>query len=139
MAGKVLKAARSAIQMQPRSATPSLDDLSVAGTKETLPRDRRKRTRLQVQWPILFTGGPGAAMQAVTQDLSSDGFYYVADTSFVPGEVRSCTLFVPAYDPADPARTIPVRCRIRVVRVEVLAETGRYGVGCRIDDYRVLS
>lgn len=99
--------------------------------------ERRKRARWQVHWPIVFCGGPGPVIESVTHDLSSDGFYCLAGAPFVPGEVRGCTLGVPAYYPNDLTRVVPVQCRVRVVRVEALAERGLFGVGCRIEDYRV--
>jgi hypothetical protein len=124
--------------MQTRSVPTYLpDDVPLA--KDTFRIDRRKRARLRVHWPVLLSGGPGAPLQAVTHDLSSDGFYCAAATPFVPGEVWTCILCVPAYHPDDLTRMIPLHCRVCVVRVEALAQSGMYGVGCRIKDYRVQS
>jgi hypothetical protein len=44
-------------------------------------------------------------------------------------------LHVPARDPEDDSRCVPVPCWVRVVRVEKLAETGLYGVACRVENY----
>jgi len=76
-------------------------------------------------------------IETVTQDLSSEGFYCLANAPFIPGEIHSCTLSVPAYHPRDLTRVVPVQCRVRIVRVEALAENGLFGIGCRIEDYRV--
>ena len=76
-------------------------------------------------------------IETVTHNLSSDGFYCEADIPFVPGEIRRCTLSVPAYHPNDLSRFIPVQCRVRIVRVEALAESGSFGLGCRIEEYHV--
>jgi len=81
--------------------------------------------------------GVETPVKTVTQDLSSDGFYFLAATPLVPGEMLSCTLTVPAYHPDDHSRTIPIDCQVRVVRVEALAQVGMYGIGCHINEYRV--
>jgi hypothetical protein len=110
--------------------------LAVAiGGSESLPLNRRKRARLRVQWRLQFRADGRAAVETVTQDLSSEGFYCVVGTPFVPGEVRECILQVPAWDPEDESRSVPVPCQVRVVRVEGLAETGLYGVACRVENY----
>jgi hypothetical protein len=106
---------------------------------DAVESERRKRTRLQVHWPLSFIRpGVDGAVATVTEDLSSDGFYCFASIAFVPGEIRECTLGVPMHR-VEGHRTMPVWCRVRVVRVEALPEAGRYGVGCRIEDYRFLN
>lgn len=111
-------------------------------TEETgsVLQERRKRTRIQVHWPIYFLR-PGSSefVETVTHDLSSEGFYCLADTAFIPGEIRECTLGVPVHHPNGTAQVRPVLCRVRVIRVEALRDDGFYGVGCRIEDYRFIS
>ncbi len=63
----------------------------------------------------------------------------MANTAFIPGEIRECTLSVPTHHSPGDNRMVPVHCRVRIVRVEALSERGLYGVGCRIEDYRFLS
>jgi len=99
--------------------------------------DRRRRARLLVNWPLVVGGSPGTMVETVTHDLSSDGFYCLAGSPFVPGEVQICTLSVPAYNPDDLTRVLAVQCRVLVVRVEALAKSGLFGIGCRIEDYHV--
>ncbi len=85
---------------------------------------------MQVHWHVSFSDGETqSALQSITQDVSSDGFYCVAKVAFVPGEIRTCMLELPAH---------PVRiyCKVRIIRVEALAERETYGIGCRIEDYR---
>ena len=107
---------------------------------EAVARERRRRTRVQVHWPVCFIR-PGTAdiVETVTHDLSSDGFYCLANTAFVPGEIRECTLGVPMHRPHSGDRVRPVLCRVRVIRVEALGEDGTYGLGCRIEDYRFIN
>jgi hypothetical protein len=90
-----------------------------------------------VRWPLLFRDAPGAAVDTMTENLSSDGFYCVTAVPFVPGDIRFCTLTAPACHPEDSSGMILVQCRVRVVRVQALSESGQFGMGCRIEDYRV--
>ena len=107
---------------------------------ESVVRERRRRIRVQVHWPICFLR-PGTTdfIETETQNLSSEGFYCLANTPFVPGEIRECTLGVPVHQPHNGDRVRPVLCRVRVIRVEALSEDGIYGIGCRIEDYRFIS
>jgi hypothetical protein len=101
-----------------------------------LRSDRRKRPRLGVHWPLRFRGDP---VETVTEDLSSDGFYFRSPRAFLPGEVRVCTLIAPTCHPDERTRHILIECCVRVVRVEALTAAVLYGVGCRILDYRVVA
>lgn len=99
--------------------------------------ERRRRTRAQVHWPVYFSlRGSSDLVRTTTEDLSSQGFYCVANGGFVPGEIRECTLLVPTHDLNGGSPTLPVMCRVRVVRVESLGERGACGVGFAIEDYR---
>jgi len=105
--------------------------------EKSATRDRRRRSRAQVHWPVAFSlRGTTEMVHTATHDLSSDGFYCIANTRFVPGETRDCMLAVPTHHPPNGAPALIVLCQVRVIRVEVLAESGSCGVGCRIIDYR---
>ena len=119
---------------------PTYLDTRPLGQPETI-RDRRRRARVQIHWPLCFIRtGTSACVETVTHDLSSEGFYCITNTAFVPGEIRECTLSVPMHRPYGGDRVRPVLCRVRVIRVETLGdEDGSYGVGCRIEDYRFAS
>ena len=99
-------------------------------------KDRRRRSRMQVHWQVSFSHGTNGALESVTHDLSSDGFYCVARTAFIPGEIRTCMLEIPMHQKHGGDRLVRVYCKVRVIRVEALAESGMYGIGCRIEDYR---
>jgi hypothetical protein len=105
-----------------------------------LPIERRRRARAQVHWPVVFAGPRGDGVEdvirTVTHDLSSNGFYCIANVIFVPGETRECTLVVPTHNPFGGPPVMPVTCRVRVIRVEAVGDDGFYGVGFRIEDYR---
>src|ERR1043165_3159323 len=54
--------------------------------------ERRRRSRIQVHWPVRFLNGETVdIVETVTRDLSSDGFYCLAKMLFVPGELKVCT------------------------------------------------
>jgi hypothetical protein len=98
--------------------------------------DRRKRSRMQVHWPLHFLSGNSTDIEkAVTRDLSSNGFYYIAKMPFVPGEVKMCILGVPTSYPRGDERMLWVECTIRIIRVQV-CDGGSFGIGCRIVNYR---
>ena len=100
------------------------------------PMDRRRRVRMQVHWPLRFLRSDLLeAVETVTSDLSSEGFYCLANTPFVPGELRVCTLGVPTNYPRSGERMLTVECKVRIVRAQ-LRDDGLYGVGCHIEDYR---
>ncbi len=102
------------------------------------PSERRRRVRMRVHWPLhLHRRSTAETVETVTHDLSSDGFYCLAKTNFAPGETLVCTLGVPTHHPNGTNRMVSVECRIRVVRVEA-AQEGLFGVGCRIEEYRLL-
>jgi hypothetical protein len=102
--------------------------------------NRRKRTRAQLHWPLSFPlTGTAETVQTMTQDLSSDGFYCIANARFVPGEARHCTLLVPTHHPGGENSPLHVLCKVRIIRVEVTGERGFYGVGCQIMDYRLVN
>jgi hypothetical protein len=101
------------------------------------PAERRKRARMEVHWPLCFSlPGTAGLLETVTHNLSSDGFYCLAGTIFIPGEIRECTLGVPTHHPHCEVRVLPLKCKVRVIRVEALGGNGLFGVGCRIEDYR---
>lgn len=107
---------------------------------ELVVRERRRRARVQVHWPICFIrSGITEIGDTVTQDLSSDGFYCLVNAAFVPGEIRECTLSVPVHHPNSRYPTRPVLCRVRVIRVDAPGTNGFCGVGCRIEDYHFIS
>ncbi len=102
------------------------------------PIERRRRTRMRVHWPLrLHKANANEIVETTTYDLSSDGFYCLAKTSFVPGEAVACTLGVPTHHPNGADRVVSVECRVRIVHVESRQE-GLYGLGCRIEEYRLL-
>ena len=109
-----------------------LDQFSAPPTQS----DRRRRYRARVHWPVQFHRQDVSGFLATeTQDLSSDGFYCRSKTVFAPGELVDCTLQVPAHRRQAPGGMLPVKCRVRIVRVDEPDSRGFHGIGCHIEDY----
>jgi len=77
-------------------------------------------------------------IKSSTRDLSSNGFYCNSPVPLVPGARMVCILKVPAYHPERADAMLSLECRVRVVRVEPSEDEGLYGLGCEIEDYRLL-
>jgi hypothetical protein len=83
--------------------------------------------------------GRGAdAIETVTQNLSSTGFYCFSAVPLTPGDPLLCRLKVPAYGPNGEENTLALECRVVVMRAEA-ATDGVFGVACRIEDYRLIT
>ncbi len=109
------------------------DQLSGALTQ----RDRRRRYRARVHWPVQFEGRDASVLLTTeTQDISSDGFYCRSKAVFAPGELVDCTLHVPAHRPQASGGMLPVKCKVRIVRVDEPDSHGFHGIACRIEDYQ---
>ena len=108
------------------------------GSTESPSRpDRRQRRRAPVRWRLaLLRDNALAPIETVTENLSSAGFYCLSPVPLTPGEGLNCTLLVPAYDPRDLERRMPLECAAVVVRAEAAAD-GFFGVACHIEDYHL--
>ena len=97
--------------------------------------ERRERIRAPLHWHILlFRNQAAEAIESLTRDLSSSGFFCLTKTPLTPGEVLTCTLRVPTHDPNGKHLERSLECRARVVRVQAQPE-GTFGVACQIEDY----
>jgi hypothetical protein len=102
-------------------------------------RERRRRMRADVHWAVHFVRHPSRApIKSVTDNLSSEGFYCRCDESLVPGEFLECLVFVPTQARSAQGECLGLRCLVQVVRVEILAEGLRSGIGFHIEDYLVI-
>jgi hypothetical protein len=99
--------------------------------------DRRLRVRLKLRWPVCFFEDTHEIAHATTVNISSNGFYCLSEVPLTPGQVVSCVVGVPAHDPSEPERTNALKCQVRIVRVTEHVAEQRFGIGCRIEDYRL--
>jgi hypothetical protein len=112
---------------------------SLTTTGEWDPAHERRRSLRVALHLTLYLAIPGSAQlrHTTTQDVSSDGFYCFLNASLTPGEWINCDLLLGSHAPGCET-TLLLRCRAQVMRVEKFAEEERYGIACRIDDYRVV-
>jgi PilZ domain len=99
------------------------------------PGDRRKRVRTGLHWPILFVRDDLEAVKTTTQNLSSEGFYYVSEQAFDLGDTLVCRLQIPTHRNSGEQKARTLECQVQVVRVE-RQDDGHFGIACRIQDYR---
>ena len=98
-------------------------------------QDRRRRVRTPLHVPVIFFASEHRdALETKTENLSSSGFYCISPVPFPVDEVTSCYLKIPLYQPNRTEQMLALKCRVRIMRVELLGEVG-YGVGCQIEDY----
>ena len=121
------------------SKSPSNGSSEAPSRYQKVHSERRKRVRTTVHWPIVFfRNGSGDAIESVTQNLSSSGFYCHSQTLIAPGELLLCAIKFPSYDPTGHERPRVLECRVQVKRVEP-GETGdSFGLACQIHDYRMV-
>jgi hypothetical protein len=122
------------------SATGSSLDLSeVATTLPVVRPERRIRVRTMVHWPVLFfRNGAGEAIESVTQNLSSSGFYCHLRMPIASGEFLRCVLKIPSHDLSGYAKPRVLECRVRVTRVEPSLTDDTFGIGFHIQDYHMM-
>jgi PilZ domain len=100
--------------------------------------ERRMRVRTMLHWPIMFfRNGSGEAVESVTQNLSSSGFYCHSRVAITPGESLHCALTIPSHDPSGHEKARVLECRVRVTRVEPGLTEHTFGIACQIQDYHL--
>jgi len=105
-------------------------------SKRSHSYERRKRARTRLHWTVLlFRSDAADAIETITRDLSSGGFYCLSKVPVTPGETLICTLKVPTHDPNGKHLERNLECKVRVMRVEPQEDEGVFGVACRIEDY----
>lgn len=112
---------------------------SPADPEHSQRRERRGRVRTKLHWSLLFRDRHGETMESTTENLSSQGFYCLCQTPVACGEVLLCWVTVPSHDPSGNKGQMVLECDVRVVRTEASPTGGRFGVACRIEDYRFAS
>lgn len=96
--------------------------------------DRRRKARYALRCRVVFfreLSNPIA--QAVTQNVSSIGFYCISSILLQVGDFLNCLLKIPT-DVAEKDASITLNCLVRVVRTENTGE-GLYGIACEIESY----
>jgi hypothetical protein len=111
--------------------------------RSTPEADRRRRVRLPLSWKIyLLRASDTHPLETRTRNLSSEGFYCLVPEPFVVSECVRCTIFVPVMESVTDVEHdrdfLMLECGATVLRIENLGLKS-YGIGCRIDNYRISS
>ena len=101
--------------------------------------ERRKKARTRLHWPVLlFRDRPGSdAIESITRDLSSSGFYCWTRIQLVEGEQLICSIKIPTHDPHGKQLERILECSVHVLRVVPQESNDSFGVACRIEDYHL--
>ena len=99
--------------------------------------ERRQRVRVRLRWPVLlFRDRTGSeAIETVTRDVSSGGFYCLTKVQLMEGEQLVCSIKIPTHDPQGKQLEHTLECMVTVVRVDEIS--GLYGIACQILDYHL--
>src|SRR5579872_1836256 len=98
-------------------------------------RERRKRLREKVHWPILVLTGRGGSAEGVTENVSSEGIFFLSEIPSHYGELLTCALKVPRYG-SSATTALTVLCKARVLRTERIPDSNSFRIACRLEDYR---
>ena len=106
---------------------------------QPLAAERRKRARNRLHCSVLlFRNRTPDAVEGLTRDLSSSGFYCVTGDGFTPGERVNCALKIPTHDPNGKYLERRLQCKVLIMRVEPQFAEGTYGLACQIEDYHFI-
>lgn len=102
--------------------------------------ERRNQPRTNLRVPLyLLPKGASAPIQTETEDLSLEGFYCYTERFFTPGEqCQFLMLLPPATKSSLALGGICLQGCVEVVRLTVTTDL-KYGLGCHLMSYRVLS
>jgi len=96
--------------------------------------DRRKRKRIAVHWPVrLLRQSSKPLIESTTENLSSEGLYFITRERFKRGERLQCEIVIPGKSFGSREPTLRMQCHVTVKRVEPLQRG--FGLGCHIEDY----
>jgi hypothetical protein len=107
---------------------------------------QRQRTRFPLSLPVRIwpRGGrrkeskPGkrSAENTFTENISSDGCFFPLSQKLPVGSQLDIEIDIPL---TSKPRQVKLRCTGRIVRIERGEPSGKVGVGCRIERYKMLA
>jgi hypothetical protein len=100
--------------------------------------ERRKFERLQLHLPLQFSLANGPRIiDCFTENISSEGVYFVSSHSLSAGEQLEIDLLLAPYNTGHTLPKLHLRCRAQVVRVDSSCPGLGFGIACRIDSYDI--
>jgi hypothetical protein len=86
---------------------------------------------------VISRGRTAPAFETLLVNISSGGFYCYCPERYEPGEMLDCRIMLPVYGSDIAENALCLVCRARVVRIVPEGDHG-YGIGCEIEEYRVM-
>lgn len=126
--------AKDVLNYDKMDANPSNGKVTAEASNGCIP-ERRKRERFRACWGVHLWKGAGHAVDALTSDVSSGGFYIRCPEPFAPGNKITAFLEIPGGGADEGSPKLVLRCDVRVLRIETLADSCDWGLGCEILDY----
>jgi hypothetical protein len=122
-----------------KTSTASLPQENFVFSAPTGIFDRRGAVRLDMAYTVsLSRPGEPSAIVAKTQNLSTKGFYCVAEHPFSPQEKLNCELIIPSGAPGHlPRVDLVLRGVVEVIRVVAKGIDPGYGIACQIKSYTI--
>jgi hypothetical protein len=99
--------------------------------------ERRKYERLPLRLPVRFINERASSASCFTENISTEGFYCVSPDAFVPGDLLEVELLLPAHNPGRREKRVRLKCQAQVVRIDSTWLGAGFGLGCRIETYRL--
>jgi hypothetical protein len=88
---------------------------------------------------FLLPAGPSALIETQTENVSMNGFFCYSDRLFPPGErLRFLLRLSPGGGETNAGKSVYLDGLAEVVHVKIGSMSHRFGLGCRVDGYRVL-
>ena len=103
-------------------------------------QEHRSRPRTNLHAPLfLLPGGTSVLTETQTENVSMNGFFCYTDQLFPPGErLRFLLKLSPSGGETNVGKSVYLDGVAEVVHVKVGSLSRRFGLGCRVDGYRVL-
>ena len=105
-----------------------------------MTNDHRSRPRTNLRSPLfLFFPESNALIETETENVSMEGFFCQVTRLYAPGErFRFLLRLAPAAADQQAAKPVYLDGMAEVVHVRIGRSTQLFGIGCRIEGYRVL-
>ena len=110
------------------------------GSSMTIERRNHARTNVRLSLFLLRTGS-SVPFRTETENVAPDGLFCYSRYFFSPGDSLRFLLFLPAArrEPEMMAAGMYIHGAAQVIRVSIGPLPGSYGIGCRLDNYRVVA
>ena len=105
-----------------------------------MSKENRSRPRTNLRSPLyLFSAALGVLVETETENVSMNGFFCRTNRVYAPGErFRFLLQLSPTVAETQGARPVYLDGVAEVVHVKVGASAQGFGLGCRVEGYRVL-